>query len=106
MCIRDSRTTMCIFLSVQQIKDVAQELIAGGYPPETSVVVVEKASWPGQQIVQGNLSNIAPKVTEAGITKTALIMVGDVFSGPYERSKLYDPCFSHGCREAKKPEGK
>lgn len=42
----------------------------------------------------------------AQITKTALILVGDVLAAPgYERSKLYDPGFTTGYRKAKKEQG-
>lgn len=93
------RCTMCIFLSVNQIDRVVKELLEGGYSGETGVVVVEKASWPDQRVIRGNLSNIPLKVKEAGIKRQALIMVGDVFGGEYSRSKLYDSGFSHGFRE-------
>lgn len=96
------RTTMLIFLSVGLIDTVTEELLAGGYPPETPVAVVEKASWNDENIVRGTISDIASRVKEAGIRKTALICVGEVFA---ERklaavSKLYDKHFSHGEREA------
>lgn len=93
------RCTMCIFLSVSQIDRVVKELKEGGYSGETGVVVVEKASWPDQRVIRGNLSNISDKVKEEGIKRQALIMVGDVFGGRYSRSKLYDSSFSHGFRE-------
>jgi precorrin-4/cobalt-precorrin-4 C11-methyltransferase len=70
-----------------------------GYPEDTPVAVVERASWPDEKIVQGTLSDIAGKVKAAGITRTAMIIVGRVLDGVYERSKLYDPQFSHGYRE-------
>lgn len=90
--------TMCIFLSVHDMERVVQELIAGGYQPETTVLVVEKASWPGERVVRGTLADIAQRVAEAGIKKTALIMVGPAFGTPYQPSKLYDSLFSHGYR--------
>ncbi|MFZ5647317.1 MAG: precorrin-4 C(11)-methyltransferase [Bacillota bacterium] len=96
------RCTMCIFLSVNQMDRVVEELLEGGYSGETGVVVVEKASWPDQRIIKGNLLNISEKVQEAGIKRQALIMVGDVFGGEYSRSKLYDGSFSHGFREKTK----
>ncbi len=37
----------------------------------------------------------------AGFTRTALVLVGDFLGDAYQRSKLYDPSFSHGFREAK-----
>lgn len=90
--------TMCIFLSINQIKLVAEELIKGGYPPATKAVVVEKASWPEQRIISGSLETIGTLVKKAGINRQALIMVGDVLGGSYSKSKLYDSSFSHGFR--------
>lgn len=93
-------TTMCIFLSVHAIGEVAAQLLAG-YAGDTPVAVIQKASWPDQKIVRGTLADIADRVAAAGIGKTALIIVGDVFRGRYDKSKLYDPGFSHGYREGK-----
>ena len=92
--------TMCIFLSVHAIADVVAQL-REGYREDTPIAVVQKASWPDQKIVKGTLADIAEKVSEAGITKTAMIVVSNVFRGQYEKSKLYDPEFSHGYREGK-----
>lgn len=92
------RCTMCIFLSVNQIDRVKDELIRGGYPPDTPVMVVEKASWPDQRVIRGAINNIGALVKEAGIARQALILVGDVFGGGYQKSKLYDRNFSHGFR--------
>lgn len=91
------RGTMCIFLSVHAISDVVKEL-KEGYPGDTPVAVIQKASWPDEKAVRGTLDTIAEKVKEANITKTALIIVGDVFRGEYEKSLLYDETFTHGYR--------
>lgn len=93
--------TMCIFLSVQDIERVVEELLRGGYTAETPVAVVQKASWPEEKKVIGTLADIAARVKEAGINRTALIIVGEVFRGVYERSRLYDPSFSHGYRQGR-----
>lgn len=93
-------STICIFLSVHAISDVVAELL-NGYSKDTPVAVVQRASWPDQRIVRGTLADIADKVREADISKTALIIVSDVFRGQYEKSKLYDPGFTHGYREGK-----
>lgn len=69
-------STMIIFLSVGMIEQLADTL-KEEYREDTSVAVVYKASWEDQKIVIGNLTNIAQKVKEAGITKTALTVVGD-----------------------------
>lgn len=82
------------------IDDVVTELLKE-YREDTPVAVVKKATWPDQEIVRGNLTNIAQKVHDAGFTKTAMIVVGDVLdqqSG--EQSKLYDPKFAHMYRDA------
>ena len=94
--------TMCIFLSVHLLEQLAAELIAGGYSRSTAVAVIEKASWPDQQIVTGNLENIAARVKAAGITKTAMIIVSNVFQSDYQPSKLYAADFSHSYRGGKK----
>ena len=71
------------------------------YREDTPVAVVYKASWEDQKIVIGNLTNIARKVKEAGITKTALTVVGDFLGDEYELSRLYDKTFTHEFRKAK-----
>lgn len=88
------RATMVIFLSTGFLDELSEELIAGGYPPETPAAVVYKATWPDQKIVEGDLTDIAAKVRDAGITKTALIVVGNFLGDDYERSKLYDRYFT------------
>ncbi len=98
--LAEHNATMCIFLGIHMIDDVVTELLKE-YREDTPVAVVKKATWPDQEIVRGNLTNIAQKVHEAGFTKTAMIVVGDVLdqqSG--EQSKLYDPKFAHMYRDA------
>ena len=84
--------TMIIFLSVSKI-DVMVRLIQGSYRPDTPVAVVYKASWPEEKIIYGTLQTIAEKVKAEGITKTALVVVGDFLGDTYELSKLYDRNF-------------
>ena len=93
-------STMIIFLSVGMIDKMA-ETLREEYRDDTPVAVVYKASWEDQKIVIGNLTNIAEKVKEAGITKTALTVVGDFLGDEYELSKLYDKTFTHEFRKAK-----
>ena len=96
------QTTMLIFLSVSMIETVVRELLAGGYPIDTPVAVVEKATWDTEQVVSGTLADIAARIRVAGISKTAIICVGRVFGDlPLAAvSKLYDKEFSHGSRTA------
>lgn len=92
------QATMIIFLSVGQMEALAAQLMTS-YPPETPVAVVYKASWEDQKIVTGDLTDIAQKVKEAGITKTALTVVGNFLGDRYELSKLYDKHFTHEFRK-------
>jgi precorrin-4/cobalt-precorrin-4 C11-methyltransferase len=96
------KTTMMIFLSVAMIDTVVEELLAGGYSKDTPVAVVEKATWKDEKIVRGTLADIAFRVREADIRKTALICVGNVFADKRIEalSKLYDKNFSHAERTA------
>ena len=88
------QATMVIFLSVGEIETLSKRLQAGGYPADTPAAVVYKASWEDQKIVQGTLTDIAKKVKEAGIRKTALVTVGRFLGDTFELSKLYDAHFT------------
>ena len=92
------QTSMVIFLSVQMIKEVVTDLIEGGYPEETDIAVVYKATWEDQKVVRGTLKDIESKVKENKINKTALIMVGKFLGKEYNYSKLYDKDFAHEYR--------
>ena len=85
--------TMVIFLSVGMLEEMS-EILRQAYRPETPVAVVYKATWEDQKIVRGDLTNIAERVKEAGIRKTALTVVGDFLGDEYELSKLYDKTFT------------
>ena len=85
------------------VEKVVTELVAGGYPEDTPVAVVEKASWPDQQIVRGKLADIADKVKDSAIRKTAMIVVGQALSDDLTAaSQLYDAGFSHEFRGSSK----
>ena len=97
--------TICLYLSVGMMDKLVEELLAGGiFTQQTPVAVVYRASWPDEKIVEGTLADIAQKVTTAGITRQALILVGEVLKarqqGVPEKSKLYDPDFAHGYRNS------
>ena len=96
------QATMLILLSVGMIDKVVGDLRQGGYSDDTPVAVVEKVTWPEERIISGTLADIADQVKTAGITKTAIIAVGEVFGhGELSAvSKLYDKDFAHGCRQA------
>jgi len=94
-----AQATMCIFLSVSMIARVVEDLLAGGYPAETPIAVVERASWPDEQILHGSLADIAGRVQASQIKKTAMIVVGPALATDSRiASKLYDAEFSHEYR--------
>jgi precorrin-4/cobalt-precorrin-4 C11-methyltransferase len=79
--------TMAIFLGTDKIREVMKTI---DLPTETPVAVVFHASWPDQKVLTGNLANIADKVEEAKINRSALILVGDVVARTgFRRSHLY-----------------
>ena len=92
--------TMVLFLSTSLTKTLQQELQAGGYPGTTPAAVVYKATWPEERIYRCTVETLHKTVTENGLTKTALIVVGECMGERYLRSLLYHPGFSTGFREA------
>ena len=95
--------TMVLFLSTGLLEEVEQELLAGGaYTPDTPAAIVYKATWPDEKVFRCTVGTLAQTARDNHITKTALITIGNFLGNNYERSKLYDPTFTHGCREASK----
>ena len=95
-------STICIFLSVKLIDKIVEDLLAAELSPNTPVAVVHKASWAEQKILRGTIETISEQVKAAGITRTALVIVGKCLNSKrYEKSHLYSPKFSHMFRRAK-----
>ncbi len=96
------KATMIFYLSVHLLPDIVKQVIEGGYKRSTPVAVVYRASWKDQKIITGTLLDITKKVWNEKITRTAIIIIGDVVKPTkYEFSRLYDKTFSHGYRKAK-----
>lgn len=93
--------TMVIFLSTGMLGELSKRLVEGGYQHTTPAAIVYKASWPEEESYICTVETLAQTAQEHGITKTALIIVGDVVAhNSYSRSKLYDPSFTTEYREA------
>ena len=90
--------TMVLFLSAGMLGELSRRLIEGGYTAETPAAIVYKATWPDEKIVRCTVGTLAERAREADITKTALITVGGFLGTEYDRSKLYDPTFTHEFR--------
>ncbi|MDY3619042.1 precorrin-4 C(11)-methyltransferase [Agathobaculum sp.] len=93
--------SMAVFLSAGMLDELSQRLLAGGYAPDTPAAIVYKATWDDERVVRTTVSDLAEAARAHGISKTALITVGGFLADRYERSKLYDPSFSTGFREAR-----
>ncbi len=94
--------TMVLFLSTGLLEEVEQELLAGGaYTADTPAAIVYKATWPEEKVLRCTVGTLAQTARDNHITKTALITVGGFLGDNYERSKLYDPAFTHGYREGR-----
>ena len=101
------RTTMAIYLSAGMAGELSNQLIRGGYPEDTPAAIVYKATWPEEKTVFCTVGTLEKCAGENGITKTAVILVGDVIGTlpafakmtgndlrSYARSKLYDASFT------------
>ena len=95
--------SMAIYLSAGMLSELARKLVVGGRSPDTPVAVIYKATWPEEKKIICTIGELAEKAREEKITKTAVVLIGDVIDhSSYERSKLYDPGFSTEFRQVKK----
>ena len=91
--------SMAIFLSTGMLEELSSRLMAA---KDTPAAIVYKATWPDEKTCVCTVGTLAETAREAGITKTALILVGQaVAHRHYNRSELYHPAFTTGFREAK-----
>ena len=81
--------TLAIHLSVTNLARVVRELLPF-YGSDCPVVVAYRVSWPDERLIRGTLGDIRDKVKAAGITRTALILVGPALAGEgATESRLY-----------------
>ncbi|RFS81346.1 precorrin-4 C(11)-methyltransferase [Actinomadura spongiicola] len=84
-----SGATMVLHLAVQRIDEVTAELLPH-YGADCPVAVVARASRPDELILRGTLADIAALVHEAGVKRTAVIIVGRVLAASaFPGSHLY-----------------
>jgi len=87
--------TMVIFLSTGMLDQLSEELIKGGYLPDTPAAIVYKATWEDEKTINCTVESLGASARREDIKKTSLILVGNaVAQNGYERSKLYDPVFT------------
>ena len=96
------QASMAIYLSTGMLRELSRRLIVGGYAPDTPAALVYKATWPEEEAYICTVETLAQVAEEHGITKTALVLVGDVIThGNYQKSRLYAADFSTEFRQAK-----
>ena len=93
--------SMALFLSAGNLEGVQQALLEGAYHEDTPAAIVYKATWPDECVVRCTVGTLAAAGAAAGITKTALLLVGAFLGAEYVRSKLYDPAFTTAFREGR-----
>lgn len=101
--------TLCLFLSITLLKTVQTDLLAAGWREDAPVLVVHKASWPGEEtIVRGTLADIGEKCRAAKINSQAMIIASPALGARHwpdlKKSKLYDAAFTHRFRRGIKSE--
>ncbi|WP_407429233.1 precorrin-4 C(11)-methyltransferase [Treponema sp.] len=94
--------TLVLFLSSGMTEKVREELLQSGIKGQTPAAIVYKASWKEEKKVICTVETLSKAAQENNISKTALIIIGEVVSKTnYSRSRLYAPDFSTEFRKAK-----
>ncbi|HZU91255.1 MAG TPA: precorrin-4 C(11)-methyltransferase [Stellaceae bacterium] len=97
-----SGATLAIHLSIANLARVVRTLLPF-YGAECPAVVAYRVSWPDERLIYGTLADIRDKVKAAGITRTALILVGRALAGEVSaESRLYAADHSHSMRPSRK----
>jgi precorrin-4/cobalt-precorrin-4 C11-methyltransferase len=92
--------TMAVFLSAARARQLAAELTAGGYDPQTPVVVGYRVTWPDELVLHCTVATLAATVREHRLWKHTLFLVGPALAARGSRSHLYHPGHFHGFRRA------
>ena len=94
--------TLAIHLSINNLARVTRALIPHR-GADCPTVVAYRVSWPDERIVRGTLGTIRDAVKALGLTRTALILVGEALAAPdFDDSRLYDPTHHHVLRPRRK----
>ena len=95
--------TMAIYLSTSMLEELSKRLIEGGYKKTTPAALIYKATWPEEKRFVCTIETLAETAKANNITKTALVLVGDVIThSNYAKSRLYAADFETEFRKIKK----
>jgi precorrin-4/cobalt-precorrin-4 C11-methyltransferase len=90
--------TLAIHLSIANLARVVRELVPQ-YGENCPAIIAYRVSWPDERLIHGTLADIRDKAKAAGITRTALVLVGPALAGgPAPESRLYAPDHHHSMR--------
>ena len=92
--------TMAVFLSAARAGRLAAELLAGGYRPDTPVIVASRATWPDEELAYCTVESLEHTVKERRLWKHTLFLVGPALAASGTRSHLYHPGHFHEHRRA------
>lgn len=92
--------TMAVFLSAARARQLAEQLLAGGYRPDTPVVVGYRVTWPDELLLRCTIDTLAETVRAHRLWKHTLFLVGPALDADGTRSHLYHPGHFHGFRRA------
>ena len=96
------QASMAIYLSTGMLDELGRRLIKGGYREDTPAALIYKATWPDEKAFVCTVATLAKTAQENNITKTAIVLVGDVIAHQnYEKSRLYAPDFETEFRKKK-----
>lgn len=97
------QASMAVYLSTGMLEKLAERLILGGYTADTPAALIYKATWPEEEAYLCTVGTLFETAKLHGITKTALVLVGEVLTHQnYRKSRLYAPDFSTEYRKAKR----
>lgn len=94
--------TLAVHLSVTNLARVVRDLTPH-YGSDCPAVVAYRVGWPDQRLIRGTLADIRDQVKQAGLTRTALILVGRVLAGDGDDSRLYAAGHHHLLRPRRTP---
>ncbi|MGB3954311.1 MAG: precorrin-4 C(11)-methyltransferase [Brooklawnia sp.] len=95
------QVTMALYLSAARNKVLQDELLAGGYPPDTPCIVGYRVSWPDELVLRCPLAELSATMKAHKLWKHTVVLVGPALAEQSTtRSHLYHPGFRHAHRDS------
>ena len=96
------RSSLAIHLSASDPERIARELLAGGYPEDTPIILAYRVGWPDELIRSTTLTHLSKTVKEMDVGRQIVFLVLPGQKDEPIFSKLYSPEFTHGFRNGEK----